>query len=327
MVLRHSLVAALVLVLGLSGCADMALTAGGAENDAEPTRASGQTVLFVGTDPITFATDLYLAQALSDDGVEGGGLADAVAFELEALTSLDRAGVDPLLPSSTDALFGDEAPFPVPDRGGNRVAVLISGMDEGTGEDVGRVLLIDRASGELTVGPDVPGLARVRFSWNGGRLILDAGGPEASTWLVADPADLEAGPTPLDELVELSSGESLADVGLLRGGDDLLLTIRGEQADRLLRWNDEATVEVAAADEGRIAWTTSSDTWLAWVRSVGDGLRRIEALPWTAPGPPGSRSPRAAWRTSARPPTRASRTCGSGRRLPSSSPTRWTSRW
>jgi hypothetical protein len=174
---RFGLAALLLgLTLGVLGCADSELSARDLA-DPEVPESRGQMILFVGTDPETLTSDLYLAQAVDSGDSNrlkeaGPDIIDAEGFSISNLTSsltsaMPRVGAEDL------ELFADGTSFPVPDRTGSLVALLANGRSEGPNAGSGRPYILDLAQQLFTEGPLLPGLDGVHFTWFGGFLILE----------------------------------------------------------------------------------------------------------------------------------------------------------
>jgi len=167
---------ALVLLVPAAGCS---FAADGGLDLADPNvpESRGQMILFVGTNPETLDSDLYLAQALDSGNPnrtadEGPDILEAEEFQIENLTS-NLALVMPSFESDGLELFGAAAPFPVPDRTGSLVALLASGRVGGPSEGSGRIYLLDLERREFQESVLIPGLRAVHFTWSGGFLILE----------------------------------------------------------------------------------------------------------------------------------------------------------
>ncbi len=168
----------LPLALGLAGCADNGMRGtGGLFDDLADASQRGQAILFVATDPTNLQTDLYVAQAVAsteDFEDEGPDVAEADGFDVTRITDLGIGRASSPLESKTDTLFSDAHPFPVPDREGERVAILATTRDEFSGEVIGgRVAVLDLTTFLSEVGEDVDGLEAVHWTWAGGALLLE----------------------------------------------------------------------------------------------------------------------------------------------------------
>ncbi len=188
----------LALAPAASGCAENALRTAdvaGAFGDDDDDEIRGQTILFVGTDPATLQTDLYLAQAVAPEGGfgdEGPDATEAESFAVSRLTDLSIGGSSSPLENEADGLFSDDQPFPVPDRDGRRVAMMATARDPDSGySSGGRVAVLDVDFADLTIGDDVEGLRSVHWSGLGGALLLERdvpGDPSRGEILLQDDA-------------------------------------------------------------------------------------------------------------------------------------------
>jgi len=272
-----ALLLSLLAVLGL-GCADAALTAGAfGDDDDDGGRVAGQTILFVGTDPTTLRQDLYVARAVGADEDVLEDFASADSFEVEALTSFEVRGDNSPVEDDGESLGSDEAPFPVPDRFGQRIAMLVSGED-GDGLSIGRLALFDVGTRLVEVGPEVPGLSSVRFSWMGDWLVLDVPNESGRTVNILPADDLSA------DLVDVGAaigmpGAALELAELERDGNALLLVARSSDGTAVVRYDPdaaEATALHTEADGLGQATRSAGGRWLAWVTTgADDGVRRI----------------------------------------------------
>jgi hypothetical protein len=271
----------LVALSGLAGC--------GALNDEvglfgpEEGERRGQTVLFVGTDPTTLRTDLYMAQALVEENLEATsqddddepGISEASGFEVSAITNLEVGGNN-ALQSETDTLFSVEVPYPVPDLTGSHIAILGTTRDA-DGEPIGgRIQLLDTADGTSRLGDEVAGLFSAAFTWGGRYLVLERRIPEdpaRTEVLVVEPdlvtyeAPVRVGPEGLDLSVEFA--------GHVRDGDHLLVLARDLASGQSDVWRVDpdsgASVpltELPELSDRMDEPTLSSDgRWLAVTRS------------------------------------------------------------
>lgn len=164
-----------VLALGVLGCSDSALSTGDLA-DPDVLESRGQMILFVGTDPQHLTSALYLAQALDSGDSNrldeaGPDIIDAESFQIDNLTG-SLASAMPRVAVEDLEVFGDGAPFPVPDRTGSLVALLATGRNEGPNAGSGRAYLLDLQQRLFTEGPLLPGLSSIHFTWSGGFLVL-----------------------------------------------------------------------------------------------------------------------------------------------------------
>lgn len=176
--------------LALPGCADMAALEAGGGATATQLQERGQTVLFVGADPITLETDLFLARALGEEGEPPPSLLQAAAVEVSPLQIAALGASQGLFPDEGGGLFSDALPYAVPDRDGARVGLITSGSAEDAERAPGRAAVLDIETRALTTTEDLPGLADLRFSSLGRFVFLsehDAEG-EPSTFQLR-PAD------------------------------------------------------------------------------------------------------------------------------------------
>ena len=190
----------------------------------------GQMILFVGTNPATLSSELYLAQAVdsgNSNGAEEAGpdIIEADGFELESLTAV----LPSLMPSLTEddlELFGNEARFPVPDRTGSLIALLARGRVGGPSEGSGRVYLLDLEARQFQESLLIPGLLSVHFSWNGGFLAIELEDPEDTSRITTSFIPTMALQTePVPALSD--SGLDVRFAGLERASNRLLLEVVG----------------------------------------------------------------------------------------------------
>jgi len=186
----------LLLPAALWGCsAEMMATGGGVpEMNAQ---AQGEALLFVGTEPSTLSTDIYLVRATSS-GQDNPSIAAAESYELERLTDT-AGGSDNILGSEGDRLFSDSMPHPVPDRSGNRVVLLAADSAADNSQPLGRIAVIDLLARTSEVSPDIAGLQRARFTDLGDWLVLEQFSDEGGQALLLLPTDdLNAAPISID---------------------------------------------------------------------------------------------------------------------------------
>ncbi|MBN95489.1 MAG: hypothetical protein CL928_15725 [Deltaproteobacteria bacterium] len=166
----------LIAVLqGATGCADSAALEGGQALD-EAT-ASGQTLLVVGTDPAAMTTDIYLVRALGVGAASAPSIAEANTFGVEAITRSNSA-TEGLLDPTTERLFSEQLPFAIPDRSGNRLALVISSITQEDEPPLARPALLTLSPRTQLEGPAVPGLFGARFTWLGEYIVLQIADPE-----------------------------------------------------------------------------------------------------------------------------------------------------
>ncbi len=271
----------------LAGCADMALEAGGGADELAR-QQRGQTVLFVGTDPVTLETDLFLAKALAEEGVEPPGLLEAEGFELEALGIVARGLNAGLFAEGAD-LFSAALPYAVPDREGVRVALVTTpaAADDLLSEPVtGRVGVLHLEDGTLGASPDVPGLASVQFSSAGGFLFLASedleGQPLSFQILPSD--DLTAEPLTADRIAGLPAGAQIQLAGRVRDSDDFLVLARPANTPSSV-WRIDPLAATAAAMSGGVEGNVTapnlspSGGWLAaTVSDEQSAVRRMVVI-------------------------------------------------
>ena len=294
--------AALGGVLSLAAiCGCGAMDEAGALFGPEEGELRGQTVLFIGTDPGTLRTDLYMAQAVVEDDASATlddddvpPLSEATGFEVSAITNLEVGGNN-ALQSETDTLFSDEVPYPVPDLTGSRIAILGTTRDAYGEAVAGRVQLLDTSDATSRLGDEVEGLYSLAFSWAGGYLVLDRRIPEdpARTEVLVVAPDLinyevpaRVGPEGEELSVEFAGhvrdgdhflvlardlASGLSDVWEVdpETGDSLPLTDMPELVDRV----DEPTL----SSDGR---------WLAMTRSRSGVAGRAVVVVDMVPEPP-----------------------------------------
>jgi hypothetical protein len=190
------ILAFLLLPAALWGCsADLMATNAGAPEMS--VQAQGEALLFVGTEPSTLSTDLYLVRAASSEQ-DNPSIAAADSYELERLTDT-AGGNDGILGSEGDRLFSDSMPHPVPDRAGNRVVLLAANSNADSSQSLGRIVVIDLLTRTREVSPDIPGLLSARFTDLGDWLVLEQLSDSGRQQLLLVPADdLGAEPVSID---------------------------------------------------------------------------------------------------------------------------------
>ena len=209
-------------VLSLCACSNAELARLGPEPTSFSEQAIGESLLLVGTDPTTLSTDLYLVRASSSQS-NTPSIASAESYELDRLT--DTAAVDGELLLAGDRLFTDSQPHPVPDRAGNHIALIaVEASPEGM-QPIGRVALYDLTSRSMQVSLDVLGIRGVRFTGEGGALVIDRVDASGFSELLLLPSDdLKADPIALYLDDEGSSGGfSQQYAGSIDGSDDFLV--------------------------------------------------------------------------------------------------------
>lgn len=244
-----------------AGCSSSDLEFGAVSpDDLDP--VIGQTILFVGTDLTTLRTNIYQVQAVSPpddfatDEERNAAVLTAEGFEVTVLTDFE-VGEGPLQ-SDGDTLLPSEAPFAVPDRLGQRVALVATGTSETDDVPVGRAAVIDLATGSQTLAPDIEGLNGVRFTWLGTYLVMERQDPVTG---LRGLSTMELDPfgelTVVD--VEVPGATDVLLVGLLRDTDQFLVMANdGTSGTRIVR------VDPA---------TGSSETL---VEPVGGGLDQLQ---------------------------------------------------
>jgi len=240
--------ALLLLPALLVGCSDSLMGAA----DMAPTaalEATGETLLFVGTDPTTLNTELYLVRAVSS-AADNPSIAGADSYELERLTDLGSAEPEGLLVSEADRLFSDSLPYPIPDELGNRIALLATDSSASPEQASGRIAVIDLLTRATTISNDVVGLQGVRFTQTGDWLILEQvieGGAQRLLLLPAD--DLQA------DLLEVAIPDpqlSQEFAGVISGSNDFLVLARNEDAGTSSVYRVEAETGTAALLTGEL---------------------------------------------------------------------------
>jgi len=242
----HLLALLLLLPAALWGCSESML----ASDAAAPEfgiETHGEALLFVGTDPTTLSTDLYLVRAASLQS-ENPSIATADSYELERLTDTAGEQGGELLVAG-DRLFSEDMPHPVPDRDGNRVALLVTDTSEPDDEAMGRVAIIDLVTRETTVSADIPGLHGARFTDEGEWLVLDQYISEGRRLLLLLPADdLEA------DLIGVDVAESEYThefAGLIADSNDFLVLAvhEGIGASRVYRVTAETGISTLLSEQ------------------------------------------------------------------------------
>jgi hypothetical protein len=157
----------------------MALNELGADGGLLDDIVSGQTLVFVGTDPLTLESDIYLVRAVGDGRADVPDLRDAEAFALEPLLTLTESVANgSIKQSDSDQLFPVEAPFVVPDEEGLRVLAAALTRDEEGRVLGGRLAIVDITPRRHRVSPFIPGLISARFTWAGDWLVVQIDDPE-----------------------------------------------------------------------------------------------------------------------------------------------------
>jgi hypothetical protein len=282
--------------LGLYGCAMDSELGGAFDDDDEELR--GQTILFVGTDPQTLETNLYLAQAVTDAPIGIGSpqepeVADATDFDVYSVTDLVIGGSN-ALQSDSDTLFSDEVPFPVPSLAGDRVAILGTTRD-GYGDPLGgRIQLLDPATTESQLGDEIPGLYAVQFTWSGGWLVLEARYEDdpTRTRVLVQPPELLSSTAPVVVGPE-GDGFSVEFAGLKHGSDEFVVLSQdagtGTSEVLLIDPTSGEATSLSADIDARLDDPVLSDDgrWLAFTRSgSAPGSRAILVRDLHAPEEP-----------------------------------------
>ena len=236
--MRSLLVPALLALLpvALSACSSSDLVGAEMGPTSFSEQAIGESLLFVGTDPQTLNTDLYLVGASSSQ-TDTPSIASAESYELERLTDTGGEGSELLLPG--DQLFTDHQPYPVPDRQGNLIAMVVTQTNTEEPVAAGRVAVFDLTGREQRVGPEISGLRGVHFTAEGSHLVLERLGDHGLAELLVVPAeDLDADPVAVylgDEGGE--GGFSHEFAGVIFGSEDFLVlsTHESSSTSRVLR--------------------------------------------------------------------------------------------
>ncbi len=196
--------AVLGLLLGGAACSEGEMAT--ALDAAFSPQEAGQSVLFVGTDPLDLTTNIYRVRAVSYEGTVAPELIDADGFEVDALTSMELGGAESVLLSEGDVLFTEGQPHPVPDKQGQHFAVLANRPPTDEVAGLGRVGLYSLEGREFKLSPDLPGLVAAHFNWSGTTLVLQLRDDEDRESLALLPVD-EAWPETAEGLnaVELAS--------------------------------------------------------------------------------------------------------------------------
>jgi len=165
--------------LALASCSEAALDAFEADPSLVQDIVTGQTLVFVGTDPITLQSDIYLVRAVSDRfSDEEPDLRDAQDFVVEPLGALtESARNGSVVQNDADQIFPVEAPFVVPDEQGLRVLGTSLTYDEEGSVLGGRLVLVNITPLQHQVSPMIPGLLSARFTWAGDWLVLQLQDP------------------------------------------------------------------------------------------------------------------------------------------------------
>ncbi len=216
-----------LLPVGLWGCSSADLAGAEMAPTSFSEQAIGESLLFVGTDPITLSTDLYLVGASSSQS-DTPSIASAESYSLERLTDTGHEDSELLLPG--EQLFTDHQPHPVPDLQGNRIAMVVVQSNIEGPVAAGRVGVFDLTGREQRVGPEISGLRGVHFTAEGTSLVLERSGEYGLLELLIVPVDdLDADPIAAylgDEGSE--GGFSHEFAGVIFGSDDFLVVSSNE---------------------------------------------------------------------------------------------------
>ncbi len=218
----------LLLPLLLLGCGEVAFNLAEDAGTSFSEQVRGEALLFVGTDPSSLATDLYLVTAASSS-VDSPSLTTAESYELEQLT--DTENPDEALELGSYQLFSLEQPHPIPDRSGDRFALITQSVDEQSGNSINHPAVYDLTTRSLQQGPAIQGLHSIHFSDQGASLALSARSEEGGETLLMLPADeLDATPVLL-QLEADESNYSYEFAGPIPASDDILaLRINEDEA-------------------------------------------------------------------------------------------------
>ncbi len=190
----------------------------------------GQTVLFVGTDPVSLETDLFLAKALAEEGEPPPGLLEAEGFEIDALGIVALGRAAGLFAEGGD-LFSNALPYAVPDRDGSRIGLVTTPTSaDDLSEPIGRAGVFDIDTGLFLTTDDLPGLASLHFSANGGFVYLateDAEGQPLSFSILPSDA-LDDRPVESAEVTGLPADAQVQLAATVRDSDDFLVVARAE---------------------------------------------------------------------------------------------------
>jgi len=293
--MRSTLISLALLALLGSGCAAGAVDAGNLfGEDLDP--VVGQTILFVGTDAATLRTNIYQVQPvlLRDDAAtdeeRNGAVLDAASFTVRVLTDLQVGAEGPMLDDG-DTLLPGSAPFAVPDRLGRRAAIIASGYDAQGISEVGRVAVIDLATLEQRLTPDVAGLTSVRFTWLGGHLVLEHRDPMSGA-LGLSTLELDALPQDLTELV-VPGADEVQLAGLLRDSDSFLVTATDADGASFVATVDPWTqgvvtvVNPVAQALGPVRVSRSGDFFATTLTDPESGRRTVAVASLDGAGPAG----------------------------------------
>ncbi len=286
----HSLVFPTLLLMGCAFSGEDLGMAGQAELDP----VVGQTILFVGTDLTTLRTNIYQVQAVTPVDTfatteeRNAAVLTAEDFEVTVLTDFE-VGEGPLV-TDGDTLLPSEAPFAVPDRLGQRVALVVTGTDGDQNIPVGRAAVIDLLTEEQTLAPDTEGLNGARFTWLGSHLILERQDPLTGLRGLSA-LDLTAG-GPLEAVDVVVPGASdLLLAGLLRDTNQfLLLANDGNSGTEIVRYDpvtgtSESLVEPVSGGLGQLEMSQSGEFLAATLTDPETGRRTIAVTEVSEMGP------------------------------------------
>jgi hypothetical protein len=271
----------LALVL-TTGCADNALMMEDATGSDIELRERGQTVLFVGTDPINLETDLFLAKALAEEGEDPPTLLEAGGFEVEALSVSTRGVAAGLFPDGSD-LFSGSLPYAVPDRDGTHVGLVATTQATDTDLPSGRAGLLDLSTLQLVASGDIEGLAGLSFSANGSFVFLtieDIDGQPVS-FVVHAAADFDDEPLTAMDFAGLPDGAQVQLASSIRESDDFLVLVRPEGGNAgvwRLSPTDRTATALAAPEDANVTSPVLSPSGIYLAATVSGASNTVRSL-------------------------------------------------